>query len=115
MLLVHWRDVIEPVEIRNRLQIGLMLDQFFGAAVKQTDVRVDALDDFAVKFKHETQHPVSRRMLRTEIDREVALAGFGHHATCAIFAAFAASRAWNLSHITTKRSCRPSPMRSMPS
>ncbi len=75
MLLVHRRDIIEPVEIRDRLQIGLLLDQLFGAAMQQADMRIDALDDLAVELQHETQHAVRRRMLRTEIDGEIALGG----------------------------------------
>jgi len=47
-VLVHRRDVIEPVEIRDRLQIGLLLDRLFGAAVQEADMRIDARDDFAV-------------------------------------------------------------------
>jgi hypothetical protein len=66
MLLVHRRDVIEPVEIRDRLQIGLLLDQLFGAAMKQTDMRIDALDDFAVELQHEPQARRAPRMLRPE-------------------------------------------------
>ncbi len=72
MLLIHRRDVVEPVEIRDRLQIGLVLDQLLGAAMKQADMRIDALDDFAVELQHEAQHAVRRRMLRPEVDREVA-------------------------------------------
>ena len=72
MLLIHRRDVVEPVKIRNRLQVGLVFDQLLGAAVKQPDVRIDALDHFAVKFKHQAQDAMRRRMLRTEIDRKVA-------------------------------------------
>ena len=34
VLLIHRRDVVEPVEIRDRLQIGLVLDQLFGAAMQ---------------------------------------------------------------------------------
>jgi hypothetical protein len=34
MLLVHRRDVIEPIEIADRLQIGLVLDQLFSAAME---------------------------------------------------------------------------------
>ena len=34
MLLIHRRDIVEPVEIRDRLQIGLVLDQLFGAAMQ---------------------------------------------------------------------------------
>ena len=65
------RDVIEPVEIRNRLQIGLGLDQLLGAAMQQPDMRIDALDHFAVELHDEAQHTVGRRMLRPEIDREI--------------------------------------------
>ena len=72
MLLVHRRDVIEPVEIRDGLQVGLVLDQLLGAAVKQADVWIDTRDDLAIQFQHETQHAVRRRMLGPEIDREVA-------------------------------------------
>ena len=73
VLLVHRRDVVEPVEIRDRLQIGFVLDQLLGAAMQQTDMRIDALNDFAVKLQHEAQHAVRGRVLRAEIDRERAL------------------------------------------
>ena len=72
VLLVHRRDVIEPVEIRDRLQIGLVLDQLLGAAVQQADVRIDALDDLAVELEHKAQHAMRGRMLRAEVDGEVA-------------------------------------------
>ena len=83
MLLIHRRDVIEPVEIRDRLQIGLVLDQLFGAAMQQPDMRIDALDHLAIELKNKTQHAVGRGMLRPEIDGEVALCRrrVGHHAT----------------------------------
>ena len=71
MLLIDRRDVVEPIEIRDRLQIGLLLDQLFGAAVKQADMRIDALHDLAVEFEHQPQHAVRRRMLRPEVDGEV--------------------------------------------
>ena len=61
VLLVHRRDIVEPVEIRDRLQIGLLLDQLLGAAMKQPDMRIDALDDFAVELEHQAQHAVRRR------------------------------------------------------
>ena len=35
-------------------------------------MRIDALDDFAVELQHQTQNAVRRRMLRTEIDVEIA-------------------------------------------
>ena len=72
VLLAHRRDVIEPVEIRDRLQIGLVLDQLLGAAVQETDMRIGALDDFAVHFEHQPHDAVRRRVLRPEIQREIA-------------------------------------------
>ncbi len=78
MLLVHRRDVIEPIEIRHCLEVRLVLDQLLGAAVKQADMRVDAFDDLAVKLQHQAQNTVRGWMLRPEIDVERADFGFGH-------------------------------------
>ena len=41
-------------------------------------MRIDALDDFAVQFQHQAQHAVRRRMLRSEVDREIAKILFVH-------------------------------------
>src|SRR6266567_7436935 len=81
MFLVHRRDVVEPVEIGDRLQIGLLLDQLLGAPMQEPDVRIDALDYLAVELEYQAQHAVRRRMLRPEIDGEIAQRGFGHF-TC---------------------------------
>src|SRR6516165_4475728 len=72
MLLAHRRYVVEPVEIRDRLQIRLVLDQFFRAAVQQTDMRIGALDDLAVHLQNEAHHAVRRRVLWTEIHHEIS-------------------------------------------
>ena len=77
VLLIHRRAVIEPVEIGHILQIGARLHQLLGAAMQEADMRIDALDDFAVEFENQTQNAVGRRMLRTEIDVEVTLAPRG--------------------------------------
>jgi hypothetical protein len=37
-----------------------------------------APDHLAVEFQHTTKHAVRRRMLGTEIDREIAKGGFLH-------------------------------------
>ena len=71
MLLVHRRHVVQPVEVRDRLQVGLVLDQLLGAAVKQPDMRIDPFDYFAVKFEDEAENAVGRGMLGSEIDRVV--------------------------------------------
>ena len=72
VFLVHRRDVVEPVEIGVRLNVGLVLDQLLGAAMQQADMRIDALDDLAVQLQHEAQDAVRGRVLRAEIDGEVA-------------------------------------------
>ena len=105
VLLIHRRDIVEPVEIGHRLQVGFVLDQLLGAAVKQPDVRIHALDDFTVELEHKAQHAVRRRMLRSEIDGEIAQLGFSHQLTssAAVFA-FSATLALKRSHATTTRS-----------
>jgi hypothetical protein len=72
VLLVHRRAIVEPVEIGHRLEIGLVLHQLFGAAMQQADMRIDALDHLAVQFQHKAQNAVRGRMLRAEIDVEIA-------------------------------------------
>ena len=44
------------------------------------DMRIDPRNHFAVEFQHQTQHAVSRRMLRPEVDSEIAECSFGHDA-----------------------------------
>ena len=65
------RAIVEPVKVRQRLEIGLVLDQLFGAAMQQADVRIDAFDHFAVQFQHHAQHAVRGRVLRAEVDRVI--------------------------------------------
>ena len=71
MLHAERRAIIEPVEIGQRLQIGLVFDQLFGAAVEQADMRIEPLDDFAVQLHDKAEHAVRRRVLRAEIDRVI--------------------------------------------
>ena len=75
MLLVDRRDIIQPVEIRDRLQIGLVLDQLFGAAMEQPDMRVHAGDDLAVQVQDQAQHAMRRRVLGPEIDGHLRIVG----------------------------------------
>jgi hypothetical protein len=78
VLLVHGRDIIKPVEVRQSLQIGLGFDQLFDPAMEQADVRVDPNDNFSVQFDHEPKHAMRRRMLRPKVDREIPHRGVGH-------------------------------------
>ena len=79
VFLAHRRDVIEPVEIRDSLQIGFVFNQFFGAAMQQADMRIHPLDDFAVHFHNHAQNTVRRRMLRAEIQGQVLDFCFSRH------------------------------------
>ena len=45
----------------------LCLGELLGRAMQQADVRVGALDDFAVELEHQAQHAVRRRMLRPKV------------------------------------------------
>ena len=68
VLHAHRRDVVEPVEIRQRLQVGAVLDQLLGAAMQQPDMRVGSLHHLAVHLEHQPQDAVRGRVLRAEID-----------------------------------------------
>src|SRR6202049_457760 len=79
VLLIHRRDIVEPVEIRDRLQVGLMLDQLFGAAVQEADMGIDSSHYLTIKLQHQAQNTVRSRMLRPKVDGEVTECGcFGH-------------------------------------
>jgi len=78
VLLIHRRDVVETIEIRNGLKVGLVLDQLLGATMQQPDMRVDARHEFSVELKNQAQHAVCRRVDRAEVDGEVADFGFAH-------------------------------------
>lgn len=53
------------------LQVGLVLDEFLRATVKQADVGVAFLDRLSTELQHKTQHSVSSRVLGTEVDGQV--------------------------------------------
>ena len=76
MLLVHRRDIIEPVKIGQVLQIGAAFHQLFRATMQQADMRVTALYDLSIQLKHQPQHAVRGGVLWPEIDVEVADALF---------------------------------------
>jgi hypothetical protein len=61
-----------------------LLDQLFGAAMKQPDMRIDAGDNLAIQFEHEAQNAMGGWMLRPEIDGEVAEVLFVHWALRAL-------------------------------
>jgi len=46
--------------------------------MQETNMRVNALDNLSVEFKHKTQYTVGRGVLGPEIDGEIADSSFGH-------------------------------------
>jgi hypothetical protein len=79
VLVAHHRHIVETVHIRHGLQEGLVFGQFFGAAMQQADVRVGALNHFAVQLQNQAQHTVRRRVLRTKVQRVVT--DFSHRSS----------------------------------
>ena len=47
-------------------------------------MRIDAFHHLAVEFQHQAQHAVRRRVLRPEIQGEVAQLGFSHGSNLAM-------------------------------
>jgi len=78
VLVRHHRNVIEAVHVRDRLDVRARFGELLGRPMQQADVRIGALDHLAVQFQHEPQHPVRRRMLRTEVQRVVFDLGHAH-------------------------------------
>jgi hypothetical protein len=76
MLVAHHRDVIQPVHVGQRLEIGLGFGELLGGSVQQADVRIGALDHFAIELQHQAQHAVRGGMLRAEVEGVVL--DFGH-------------------------------------
>ena len=46
--------------------------------LQEADMRIDALDDFAIQFEDETQHAMGRGMLRSEVDGKITQVLFVH-------------------------------------
>ena len=84
MFLVHRRAIIEPVEIRHALQVSLVLQQLFRAAMEQADMAIHAGHDLAVEIEDHAKHAVSGRVLGAEVQRKLAVVhvcyvcGVGH-------------------------------------
>jgi hypothetical protein len=67
MLVGHHRHVVQAVHIGQRLNERAALGQLFRGAVQQSDMRVSALNDFAIELEHQTQHAMGRGMLGPEV------------------------------------------------
>ena len=53
VFLVHRRNVVEPIEIGDVLDVGPRLHQLLGAAMQQADMRIGAVDHLAIHFEHQ--------------------------------------------------------------
>ena len=114
MLLVHRRDVVEPVEM-DCLQMGLVLDQLFRAAMEQPDMRVDRSTICRQAPARDARRAPDAA---AEVDGELrTLASAMGPLDRFLFGSLGLLRdpRLNLSQTTTTRSCRPSPIRSTPS
>ena len=71
VLVGHHRHIVKAVHVGQRLDVGLTLCELFSGTVQQTDVRIGALDDFAVELKHQAEYAVRCRVLRAKVERVV--------------------------------------------
>ena len=71
VLLVHRSTIVEPVEIRDVLEVGPRLHELLRASVQQADVRIDPFDDLTIELEHEAQNPMGGRVLWAEVDRKI--------------------------------------------
>ncbi len=104
MLLVHRRHIIEPIEVGKGLKIGLVFDQFFGAAVQKTYVGIDPLNHFAIEFENEPQYAVGCWMYRPEIDGEIAELNLSHNESEYVFGRRRNQHALRSWHMKRRRS-----------
>ena len=72
LLVDHHGNVIQPVHIRQGLQVGFGFRQFLCTSVQEADMRVGTDDLFAVQLQNHAQYAVRRRVLRTEVDGVVS-------------------------------------------
>merc|ERR1719341_1029357 len=52
LLVAHHRNVVQPIKVRESLQVGLVLDKLLGASVQQTNVGVSPRHCFSVQLEH---------------------------------------------------------------
>ena len=72
VFVAHHGHIVEAVHVADALIERFALGELLGSPMQQTDMRVGAFNDFAIHLKHQAQHPVGRRVLRTEIQGHVA-------------------------------------------
>ncbi len=63
-------QVIHPLDERDDLPVLLVLAALLDAGVDVADDRLDVAHDLALERRQQPQHPVRRRMVRPDVDRE---------------------------------------------
>src|SRR5450830_646975 len=67
MLVGHHGHIIQTIHIGHRLQISTILSELFSGSMQETDMRVSALNHFAIKLQHQTQHAMRCWVLWTKV------------------------------------------------
>ena len=67
-------DVLERVEVADRLVVVGVLAQLLDAAMEVAEDRVEVDDLLAVELEHDPEHAVGRRVLRPHVDEHLAVA-----------------------------------------
>lgn len=68
LLVRHHGHIVQAVEVRQSLEVRLVLDQLLSTTVQQSDMRISPHDLLTIQLQNQPKDTVSRRMLRTEVD-----------------------------------------------
>ena len=71
LLVGHHRHIVEPIHVRQGLNVRFAFGELLSSTVQQANVWVCALDDFTIKLQHQTQNTMGSRMLRPKIERVI--------------------------------------------
>ncbi len=79
VLITHHRHVVETIHVWNGLDPSSGFGKLLGAAMKETDMRIRALNNLTIEFEHQTQHPMCRRVLRSKVNGVVTNLSHDRH------------------------------------
>jgi hypothetical protein len=68
LLVGHHRNVVESVEVGQRLQVCAVLDELLCASVQEANVGIGAHNLLTIEFENQSQHTVGSGMLGTKVD-----------------------------------------------
>ena len=73
MAMVHGAEVIETIGESQGLRISHALHHLLHTTVDVTEMGIDMLDGLTIDHSLQTQHTVSRRVVRAKVDNEVVI------------------------------------------